>query len=124
MDTHRENLKALAQNEAGPRGAAASLIVGGWYQVSRRWRTLARLPDGKTGIQALAEAADGEVARDSRDWAKMLGERQAGDHFLRVYARGMGLWREVSADVFREFRNLGGGTYADTARRIAEGDDG
>ena len=27
-----------------------------WYQVSHRFRMVARLPDGKTGVQALIEA--------------------------------------------------------------------
>ena len=99
--------------EASAKEQAKKLIEEGWYQVSRKYRTLARLPKGETGIQALARAAtkSRNIARDTREWAIMLGERSAGDHYLRVYAQEEGNWQEVSPTVFDWFRKLGGNTY-------------
>lgn len=59
---------------------AAELVRLGYCQVSRKFRSVARLPEGKTGIEALADA--------SRDlvWARTLGEEHAAEQFRRVYA--------------------------------------
>lgn len=98
--------------------------MNSWYQVSRRYRTIARLPEGKTGIQALIDAADASTdASDYMDeemkawwrtehvrWANMLGEHCAGDHFLRVFADG-DLVKTLSRDEWKEFLAQGGTTY-------------
>lgn len=97
---------------------AQELIDEGWYQVSRRWRTVARLPDGKTGVQALTEA---ETRRDAEKWAKMLGEGSAGDHFLRCHANKDGLWKELDVPTFAAFRKLGGDTYQSAHYRKTKG---
>lgn len=44
-------------DEPSIRGQAASAFVRTWFQVSRRYRTVACLPPGTTGIEALARAA-------------------------------------------------------------------
>jgi hypothetical protein len=91
--------------------AAKEIIADGWYQVSRRFRTVARLPDGMTGIEALARDARKSYGRDSEEWANMLGERSAGDHWLRCFADKKGCWKELDQPTFDAFRKLGGRTY-------------
>ena len=92
---------------------AQALIDGGWYQTSRAYCMLAKLPVGKTGIQALIEAE--QASRDGREyaqvWAARMGEHHSGDHFLRMHAKGK-LKKTVSSQVMDEFKKLGGGTYS------------
>ena len=96
----------------------------GWYQVSHHHRHVARLPAGKSGVQALIEAADAERISPwmsaaqraeahwaNARWANGLGEASAGDQFLRVYAEGLGLVRWLSREEFDEFKSAGGSTY-------------
>ena len=80
---------------------AADLIAQGYFQTSRRFRHLCKLPEGRTGVQALADASGDRV------WAEWLGEANAGDHWLRVYGKPI----SVSQEVFAEFLRQGGGTY-------------
>lgn len=82
-------------------------LVGVYYQTSAKYRTVVRLPEGKTGVEALAEASG------RPEWAQALGELHAGDQYLRCYS-APGERLELSRDDFIEYRRLGGGTY--TAR--------
>lgn len=91
-----------------PEEIAAALILGGWYQISYRYRTVARLPDGMTGIKALEQV---DHIRNP-EWARRLGEQSAGDHWLRCYATG-DRKKSVDRETFIAFRRLGGGTYLD-----------
>lgn len=84
---------------------ARDLIANGFYQVSRKHRMVARLPHGKTGRQALAEASG------RSDWAHAMSEASAGDHFLRCHTDRNGLCVTVDRATFEEFRRLGGDTY-------------
>jgi hypothetical protein len=81
----------------------AKLLGGEWFQVSRRYRIVARLPEGKTGIEALSEASG------RPEWAAGLRETNAGDQFLRVYATDT---RTLDRPTFAAFRKAGGGTYS------------
>ncbi len=81
---------------------ARRLIARGYYQVSRAFLTLAKLPEGLTGVEALGRAS-GEPA-----WAQHLGELGAGDYYLRCYAKET---VKISPLVFEAFRKLGGGSY-------------
>ena len=94
--------------EMSPSDEARQLIKDGYYQVSRAYQILARLPEGETGKAALAEAAHRDHY-DAKGWAERMPERDAADQFLRVYAREEGLWVMVTDDVFDEFRKQGGG---------------
>lgn len=99
---------------------AVALIDEGWFQVSRKFRHLARLPEGKTGIEALIEACLKSIGRGSHSeywpteikrWAEDMGEGPAADHFMRCYASAIpGLTCTVDRDIFEAFRRLGGGT--------------
>lgn len=95
-----------------------TLIAQGYKQISARYRILARLPEGKTGINALVEA---EMAAWQRrgsikpdywpdhyvKWANQLGEIVAGNYFRRVWAKD-DLRVTLSPIELRRFRHLGG----------------
>jgi len=96
---------------------ARRLIDEGWYQTSRKFRCLARLPEGMTGKEALLEEAKKERPWDAEKWVNCLGERSAGDHWLRCYSRRVEECnQQVSQKVFDAFRRLGGGTYRETGK--------
>jgi hypothetical protein len=82
---------------------ARALIRAGYYQVSRKWRSIAKLPEGKTGIEALTEVSG------RPEWAAALGEGRAGDHYLRCYAKKQ---RELPLELFIAFRRWGGCCYS------------
>lgn len=84
-----------------------SLILAGYEQVSRAYGIVARLPEGRTGVEALAEAANGNHP-NAISWAMQLGERQAASHFRRVYANTKGPCLTLSARDLSRFRVLGG----------------
>lgn len=88
---------------------AEELIDEGYFQISRKYRMLAKLPDGQTGIQALIEAHQKRtyVRPDLIRWAYGLGEYHCGDSYLRGFAPAI----EVDKETFDEFRKLGGTTY-------------
>lgn len=101
-----DHKKSMTEHEQKVRAKAQQLIDEGWYQVSNRLCRVARLPKGKTGIEALAED-NGQVW-----WAESLGERAAGNQWLQVYAvKNKGCCKNVSQEVFDAFRHLGGRTY-------------
>lgn len=103
-----------------PVEEARRLVEEGWYQVSRGFFMVAKLPEGKTGKQALFEATckhGQHRGSDAQRWVDNLGERHAGDHYLRCYAHLDGNTKTVGADVFEAFRKLGGGVYTFTARK-------
>ena len=89
-------------NSAPPSATeeAQALIARGYMQVSSKNRTLARLPPGKTALEALAEV-DPQAAKDIRE--RM--EDQARSRYLRMYAADC---VEVTDDVFRAFKRESG----------------
>lgn len=80
-----------------------NLVAEGWVQISRRHRMVARLPKGKTGLQALQE-------RDLGAYKRLMErvEREAASTFLRVYSNREGERRELTLPEFAAFRKLGG----------------
>lgn len=60
-------------------------VAAGYRQISRRYRTVARLPEGKTGKEALRTAARRDVY-DVDGWVETLGEEAAASRYLRCYA--------------------------------------
>lgn len=90
--------------------AAARPLVGTYFQTSRAHRIVVRFPEGVGPIEALVAAARASRPWDVELWARRLGERSAGDHYLRVYApreHQLTLTREV----FDAYLHLGGGTF-------------
>src|SRR5574342_862917 len=87
---------------------AQDLINNGFYQVSRKFRLLARFPKGLTGKQALSMI--------DPNLGKRLTEGDAGDHYLRIYASPPDLI-EVDQETMDEFRRLGGSTYEGPRRQ-------
>ena len=98
--------------------AALKLIDDCWYQTSRKYCLLAKLPEGKSGVEALIDYATKHDIRpgDTKEWAEMLGEASAGDQFLRCTTNPQ-YKKTVDSKVFEAFRRLGGGTYGDTYLR-------
>jgi hypothetical protein len=96
---------------------AEQLLSLGYYQTSRRFRHLARLPEGKTGKEALLESDFQHY--DKEHWIACMDEYSAGDFYLRGRAADKIV---VSKEVFDQFRKLGGNTYMakDLDRRIRE----
>lgn len=81
-----------------PKEQAQKLINEGYCQVSGRYRILAKLPEGKTAVEALIEA-------DPRWKAKF--EDIALGQYLRVYSQTE-CQAELDIETFAEFRRLGG----------------
>lgn len=65
-----------------PEEKAKKLVEDGYEQISRKYRTLARLPEGMTGIEAL-RSADPFLAQRFLDNA----ERAAKEQYMRVYSK-------------------------------------
>lgn len=100
---------------------AQELIDGGYYQISRKHRILARLPSGKTGKQALLDhALAHQIVPEPETWVSSMDEYSAGHQYLCQAPTEDTV--HVPHDVFTEYRRLGGGTYLakDLDRRIHE----
>lgn len=78
-----------------------TLIRQGYQQISRKYRLVARLPEGKTGIEALRDVDPALISR----WEENL-ERRAAEFFCRVYSKDT---LELSEVDFKEFRFFMGG---------------
>lgn len=85
---------------------AEQLIKEGYYQISRKYRHIARLPEGMTGKQALKLVTPPE----RHYWVEAMGESSAGDHYLSCYSPPN---QQVVLDIptFMAFRQAGGNTY-------------
>jgi hypothetical protein len=92
------------------RAEAQRLIDAGFYQVSRAHRHLARLPQGKSGKEALLEVSKAYRPWDAEQWVNALGEAHSGDQYLRAHVPNEDQV-QVSIAVFAAFRELGGDTY-------------
>ena len=91
---------------------ARKLIEEGWCQTSRKHRMLARLPDGKTGVEALADAERRYGHQpDPVKWATGLGNGGAGSFYLSRYAHHDLNNCTVDLPTFSAFKKLGGTTY-------------
>lgn len=75
-----------------------SLIAQGYEQVSRKRRTIARLPEGKTGLEALAAVDPTHVAN-----LRTSMENHAAEFFRRIYAEHAGLTVVLTEEEFSEF---------------------
>ncbi len=82
-------------------------LIGTYFQTSSRYRIVARLPPGLTGIQAM-EQVDPDTANQIR---KRI-EKMTTDGFLRMYATNMeDLHLCLTPEEFAEYKKLGGGVY-------------
>lgn len=85
---------------------AKKVIEWGYYQTSRKYRHVARLPKGMTGKEALKS-----VTPENRHyWVDGLGESSAGDHYLCVHGKPEDSLT-LTIPEFNAFRKLGGNTY-------------
>lgn len=84
-----------------------ALILRGYYQVSRSYRQIARLPEGKTGRQLLAEMPEYKHMTTKAG----LNNASLDDFWLRMFAfRDPEFSLTLTVEEFAEFRRLGGKT--------------
>lgn len=79
---------------------AQELIDQGYFQVSRKYGTVAKMPDGMTPFEAL-QAADPYFAQT--EWERF--QDHVRGHYLRVYSKEK---KHVDQVVLNVFRRLGG----------------
>lgn len=79
-----------------------------WYQTSGRFRHAAKLPEGKTGKQALAEC--GGPRCDDQAWIDGMGEAHSGDYYLRCHAPDEDTV-VMTREEWHAFKKAGGTTY-------------
>ena len=79
------------------------LIDQGYESTSNKYRTVARLPPGKTGVEALREVSP-------HDYALIVYriEQQCASAYRRIYAQRNGDQIELSVEEFRQFKQAGG----------------
>lgn len=78
---------------------AAELFAEGWRVTSRRFRMIARLPPGETGLQAYSRAAGRPAGQ---------GEYHAGELYRAVYAEREGFMDHAPMAVIIELARLAG----------------
>lgn len=78
------------------------LAEQGYKQVSSKYRMVGKLPDGMTGIQALA-TVDPELAKRMQQTADASAEHQ----YLRVYDKAT---LKLTEEEFQDFKKAGGST--------------
>ena len=74
--------KRVADAQASPEGRAEVLVMEGWEGTSNKHRTIARMPEGLTGLETLKQF-EPEAYRIIMEYA----ERNASSLYRRVYAR-------------------------------------
>lgn len=82
---------------------AEEMIAQGYKSTSNKYRTVARLPPGKTGIEALREVSPHEY----RDIMRQL-EQRCADRYRCIYAEKNGDQLELSPEEFTAFKRAGG----------------
>lgn len=78
---------------------ASNLICDGYYSTSNAYRTIARLPDNTSALDALKVTSPDDYARIMR-----IAEQSARGTYLRRFAEQ----RTISARLFQAFKRLGG----------------
>ncbi len=99
--------KAAAIRAAShPSARVVALFEEGYLQTSRKFCHVARLPEGKTGIEALiaAELASEHPHPRAVSWANGMGELHAANHYRKCHAQREGLWMELDSDTFEALR--------------------
>lgn len=113
-----EPLPPFVFNQPKP-GAVSPYKKGVWFQTSRRYRSIARLPEGMTPQQALIWGMEGHnkhfkdpgISNHERKWAESLDDRSASSQFMRVYSSypfAAHCNKELTEEEFKAFRDAGG----------------
>lgn len=83
---------------------ARRLVAEGWESTSNSYRNVARLPEGKSGLEALKE-----VAPDEYHHLTETIERRAANVYRRIYAtEAAGTKRSLDRETFAAFKRAGG----------------
>lgn len=93
--------------------ARIEALVGTYFQVSRAYGRVARLPEGKTGMEALREC--GGQRCDDEKWLQAMGEARCGEYYMRVYGSNS-LVVTLTPEEFMYYRKCGGDTYSFSMR--------
>lgn len=103
-----DTLMETSLPEAEAIALAEKCFREGYEVTSRRYRSLARLPEGKTGIEALIEVDSG-VGVHCRTHGL---EEDAADFYRRCYAYKAGLQTQLDLRTFKHFLKLRRGEVA------------
>lgn len=79
------------------------LVAAGYMQISRAYRRVARLPPGKTAIEAIKEGHPRLYQQLVEDM-----EESAKRNYLRLCAEKDGNGLELTEELFKQFRDAGG----------------
>lgn len=79
------------------------LIADGYMSVSNKYRHVAKLPLGETGVQALSRVCP-DAAKDIADRI----EQQSANTYRRCYTERDGNMLELSIEEYSDFRKSGG----------------
>lgn len=75
------------------------LVQRGWRSVSNKFKMIARLPEGETGIEA---------CRRRRTLNECWSEETAASYYMRVHSEDEGNCLELDDASYRAFRRMGG----------------
>jgi hypothetical protein len=88
---------------AEDRARAAELRAGGYQQLSRKYRLVARVPAGMTAMDALRKYDPAAAARYLQ-----MAEQWAAEHYRRYLASKNGHEEKLTPGEFAAFREAGG----------------
>lgn len=74
-----------------------------WRQTSRKYRMIARLPEGETGLEAIKRCSPKDYERIMKH-----AERMASSSYLIHFAEQEGNSQILSTEAFETFRKNGG----------------
>lgn len=86
------------------REIAEQLVRDGWQSTSNKYRVIARLPEGKTGLEAVREV-------DPIAYKRIMehAERQAEAYYRRMLANtSAGTQQTLDESMWRAFKKAGG----------------
>lgn len=92
-----------AKREVADDDEVRDLVARGAHQTSRKFCSIAVLPGGETGLEALRRC-DPERHRRIMDYA----EHMAADYYLSSHAADEGNAYQLTPEQFELFRKLGG----------------
>lgn len=97
-DAEEEEAKYIQRTILAEPPPVDALLAQGVRQLSRKYRTVARLPPGMTGLEALKERAP-EKYKEVMKWA----EERAADVYCRYEAQKHGDQFDLSVEQFNEY---------------------
>jgi hypothetical protein len=95
---------SVEEEDSDDMEIARALVRDGWMSTSNKRRTIARLPEGKTGLEALRD-----VAPEAHDTIMSRAEQQAANGYRRIFAsEGDGTRQTLDVSMWMAFKKAGG----------------